>query len=647
MTGGTVVVVESAAALEYARAGYPDARWATMSPYVTETLRREGIEPIIIDTLVTAAEADTVGFAAIGAAKSAAAAIDACTEWPHGVKPGTALLFDLHRAVTALAYKALLLQRLREHAGTDARLFVLGAPALSPVEGLGVQPGRFDTLFSTFAESVGAETIAFDTPVPRGAQENGDFAQTAWWTRAVTFLNAPGATLFNRVLRRTACSAPRRFRPGGAKLVAGIFTSNELVEETALALAKAGARLIVLPKFPSQRPAPAPVANGAEITERVTQAVRRALAAASLDGAVIERAAEIVGTRAADALGRVAAIAAEAEAYCARLVASVAGRPFAMLANAMSAPSLQILGQQMKARGLRYYVFEHGTGPGLDDNHDALYGAGMAPVVDGAVYYNEHQRGFAERARGGARGQGVIAGAPTMARRVGARGLQRWLARRAVSPRAKRVVGWLTGLYPNNMPFLPHYYRDGSYHELRRRIVNGVLGKIGDEVLLKLYPTMRHADPDPFAGLMTLPGNCRTAWLVDFRNIRAAFDVIIIDEPGSALAWCWGAAVPIVILDTEMHLNAASATALRQAVFYVDTAASGWENELRSLLTLPHAELVRRWDAMAERRRAVSEHMVMGPSDAPGLRAARGILAEMAESAAPARASEARARAAE
>jgi len=646
MSEAPVILVESAAALEFARARHPKARWATMSPYVTELLRRDGSEPLIADALMTAAAADAVGYAAIDAAKRAVAEIDACMEWPHGVKPGTALVFALHRGITALAYKAMLLQRLRAACG-DAWLAVVGDPALAPVEGFGVQPGRFDTLFAAFAGAVGAEVISFATPAPRGAQANGDFAQTAWWTRAVTFLNAPGPTLFTRLLRRTAHTAPRRFRPGGAGLVAGILTSNELVEDTAFALAKAGARLMALPKFPAGRPKHAPLAAEAEIAGKIAATVRAALAEAKLSGPAIDHAVALVGARAAQALGHVAAIAAEAEAYCARLAGIAAGRPFAMLANTMSAPSLQILAQRMKARGLRFYVFEHGTGPGLDENHDALYRAGLAPIVDGAVYYNEHQREAAEAARGSARGHGIVAGAPTMARRIGARAVQRHLARRHAAPRGKRVVGWLTGLYPNNMPFLPHYYRDGSYHALRRRVVDEVLGNIGDDVLLKLYPTMRYADPDPFAGLMTLPANCRTAYLVDFRNIRAAFDVIIIDEPGSALAWCWGTGAPIVYLDTEMHLNAPAAAALREAVFYVDAAAPGWQEQLVALLALPDRELRRRWNAMAVRRREISERMVLGPPGAPGRRAAAGILADIAAAAAPVGAVQARARAAE
>ena len=635
MSDVSIVLVESAAALRFARQRYPNARWATMSPYVTELLRQEGAEPLIVDRLVTTAEADALGYVAIDAAKRAAADIDAWSDWPHNVKPGTALLFDLHRAVTALVYKAMLLQRLRADSGLETQLCTVGDPALSPVEGFGVQAGRFDTLFAAFSTAVGGEVAAFHTPAPRGAQANGDFSQTAWWTRAVTFLNAPGASLFYRLLRRAARKAPRRFRPGGADLVAGIFTTNELVEETALALAKAGAHLMALPKFPVARPQYAPLEGEGEIANRVAVAVRAAFTGAGLGGPAIDRAADLIGARSGTALGRVSSLAAEADAYCARLSGIAAGRPFTMLSNTMSAPAHQILAQRLKARGLRFYVFEHGTGPGLDCNHDALYRAGMAPIVDGAVYYNAHQRDAEELARGGPRGHGIPAGAPTMARRIGARPVQRRLARRLTGRSGKRVVTWLTGLYPNNMPFLPHYYRDGSYHDLRRQVVYDVLGRIGDDVLLKLYPTMRYADPDPFAGLMTLPANCRPVFLVDFRNIRAAIDVIILDEPGSALAWSWGAGAPIIYLDTQMHLNAASASALREAVFYVDTASVDWQAELAALLALPDHELRRRWKDMAGRRRDVSERMVLGPPGSPGRRAARGILADMVGSAVP------------
>ena len=89
MSPTDIVVVESAAALSFARERFPSARWATMSPYVTELLRREGVEPLVIDALVTTAEADAVGYAAIDATKRAAAAIDACVEWPCGTAADT------------------------------------------------------------------------------------------------------------------------------------------------------------------------------------------------------------------------------------------------------------------------------------------------------------------------------------------------------------------------------------------------------------------------------------------------------------------------------------------------------------------------------------------------------------------------------
>jgi hypothetical protein len=549
MAAETYALVESAAALRFAQERLPEARVTTMSPYVTELLRQAGAEPLIADQLLTAAEADAIGYAAIAAAKHAAAAIDAAGAWPLGVKPGTALLFDL----TAFAYKAAILIRLRAQIGADARLCIIGKAEPAKVEGFSVQAGRFDTLFAVFAAAGSGEVVPFDTPIPAGAQTNGDFAQTAQWTRAVTFMNAPATTIFNRLLKRVARAKPRRFRLGGADLVAGVFSSNELVEETALALAKAGARVMALPKYPSVKPQFVPLAAGAEIARVVADAIDAAFAHAGLGGSAMRLVAEIVGTHSAAALGRVAALAVDAEAYATRLPALVKGRPFTVLANAMSAPPLQILCQRLTARGIRYYVFEHGTGPGLDHNHDALYRAGMAPIADGAVYYNAHQREAHAKARGVVAGQGIVAGAPASMCRVGFRPIQRAMARSRVGAGSKRIVTWLTGLYPNNMPFQPHYYRDGSYHALRREIVYGVLGKLPDDVRLKLYPTMRHPDPDPFAGLMQLPANCRSVHLIDFRNVRAAADVLILDEPGSALAWCWGTGVPLIYLDTELH----------------------------------------------------------------------------------------------
>ena len=47
-----------------------------------------------------------------------------------------------------------------------------------------------------------------------------------------------------------------------------------------------------------------------------------------------------------------------------------------------------------------------------------------------------------------------------------------------------------------------------------------------------------------------MPANCRQVQFTDFRNLRAAADVLINETPGSVLGWSWGAGVPQIYLES-------------------------------------------------------------------------------------------------
>lgn len=636
------VVVESAAALRHAEAQLgAAARWVTMSPYVTEMLRERGEPPIVLDALLAAETANEVGYAALDAAKRAAAAIDAHMNWPLGVTPGAMLVRSLHRAITAFLYKATLMDRLRQEVGSSAPLVAVGNPEPTPVTGFEVQCGRFDTLLATFAAAVGGTVMRFDAPKPPGSGTNGDFMRPSPWTRFVTVMNAPVASMSYRLLRRFASRRPRRAWVGTTELTAAVFSANELVEETVTALARRGARLTWLPSFPSEAAQIRPV-HAADVLEGQLRAeILSALREPGGIGPAVAQVGALIASRAVEALTRVDDLARQAERWSDAFVATAGTNNVAVLSNAVSAPTDHMAAQRLVARGVSLYVFEHGVGAGLDENHEAVYRAGLAPWVDRAVYYAPQQRAAAANAGKEEKPSSVVAGAPAISRRVGFAPLQRWVVRHRLGFKSQeRALVWATGLYPNNMPFLPHYYRDASYHALRRRIVYDVLGRLEDRVLLKLYPTFRFSDPDPFAGLMRLPANCRSEHLVDLRNLRAAADVILVDAPGSTLVWCWGAGVPIIYLDTEMRLTPAIAREFGRALFYFDTAQEGWTQSLADLLALPHREMLERWERMADARRALGARMIVGPQGKPGMVAADYILEDIRSAGSGAKARE-------
>ena len=65
-----------------------------------------------------------------------------------------------------------------------------------------------------------------------------------------------------------------------------------------------------------------------------------------------------------------------------------------------------------------------------------------------------------------------------------------------------RLIVYIANLYFNNYIYSPGSCSDGFYHQFKKRVVYDLLGKVKDPCLLKLYPTHRYLDPDPFADLM-------------------------------------------------------------------------------------------------------------------------------------------------
>jgi hypothetical protein len=271
---------------------------------------------------------------------------------------------------------------------------------------------------------------------------------------------------------------------------------------------------------------------------------------------------------------------------------------------------------------------EHGVSVGLSPAHLAAYRNGLPPDVRHTIYFNACQQMAELEGRVHDKEATAVVGVPRLVRHIGLRSLQRKVLRAAFRVKGRLVV-WITGLYPNNYQYLPHYWRDMPYHRVRRRLVSEVFGKCRDTVMIKLYPTCRYVDGDPFAdpGCIPLPANCRIAQFSDFRSLRAVADVLVIDTPSSALGWSWGTGKPLIYLETGMYTVLPDvAGEFRKAMFFIDGRTSGWERELQALLELPAAELAARYDAKAEARRVVGERYVLGPPGSAGQKAAGFIL---------------------
>ncbi len=627
---GIRVIAESAAAWRQAECVRPElaaAPWATTAPYLVECLRAAGREVHCLDDQPQAV-ADAVGYTALAVSRRLADHLDEEREgWPGRLRPGPAMAPSAYRMFTSLFYKAQLLDRFLAAAPDGARTIAVGQDELTAGRGFELVLHRFDTLFSIIGRRIGLETISHQAPAPGGALANGDFLRPSFWTRAVTAMNAPVVSPLYRVWRGALRGRPVRLYPGRANRRVLIHEGNELIEEIFPQLLLRGARVWALARFAPEASAVEEGTDAGPLRATIEAIAREEWERHGLIwGQAAAAAAGMGAERIAAALPHGRHAASRVPDFCARLEDEAGSGTIGIVTNGLNSPAERLLRQGLEGAGIPVHVVDHGVGPGLDMLHKASFDAGLGEVSRGAILFNECHRAARAEVAGVPPEATTVAGAPRILRRIGFRALQRRAARRAVRAKGRLVV-WNTALYANNYQFLPHYWRDTPYHALRKHIVHDILGKCRGEVLVKLYPTYRYVDPDPFAGLIELPANCRQVQFTDFRNLRAAADVLINETPGSVLGWSWGAGVPQIYLETgACPLLPAIEERFRRSLFFIDAREAGWAEKLTALLDVPDAELSTRYDAMADERAETGRHCILGPEGHAGARAARYVL---------------------
>jgi hypothetical protein len=185
---------------------------------------------------------------------------------------------------------------------------------------------------------------------------------------------------------------------------------------------------------------------------------------------------------------------------------------------------------------------------------------------------------------------------------------------------------YVANLYSNNAVDLPYGgTNDWFEHALKKTVVREVFCRLPDHCILKLYPTQRYADPDPFLGPTPYPNVDIVQWK-EFRYLRSACDVVIVDMVQSAFGWAWSTGVPLILLDTPYYpLLPQVKRDLEEAIFTIPVEKEKWEQELLNLLKLPEEELMSLWRKKQPARLRIQRESIMGPETGVGEVIARAI----------------------
>lgn len=303
-------------------------------------------------------------------------------------------------------------------------------------------------------------------------------------------------------------------------------------------------------------------------------------------------------------------------------------QPAALVGNALASPTQKTMFQIFNKAGIPVFALEHGITNGILQAAEYWHEENAMTNSHAWVCFNEISNNYHKRSKPDGAGKAV--GMPRAHRKVRFGNLQRIFIRRSLKlPSKARIVIYVASLYHNNQIYAPFCFTDNEYHFFKKSVVFDVLGKVADPCLVKLYPTYRYPDEDPFAGLLKLPGNVRAIQFVEYRYLRAVADVVICDSPQSTLGWVWSSGKPLIYLDHPFSPVVPSvADRMDESIFRIDCSSDKWQEEALALLRLPHEELCSRWKKKEKERKEMEKTHIFGPRGRAGRNAAEFVVNE-------------------
>lgn len=612
------IVLESETAYRHAKSLFQGmtVTWWTTSPWLFEKLSEAGEEVLSLERSVRPGDAHAIGELAVLVAEGITDYIDErLTDLPSGMRAGAALGESLFRTLSTLYYKAWLLEQVLDQ--SKDKTYVIGDDHFHPPGQLSVILPRKATLFAALCSQSaceGVQVIPFeDVDWEKEARAKMGGVGRSLWERMINLMNMPGSTLRFKIYRHL--NNRGRTRDIRRRQDVYILKLNPLIEEAFFPMRRRGLRVKMLP--------PLEVANSTgdesgalgtfdEFCERYLSIMRQA-GRSMAQGPLFEGATKLAASLTLGALKFSRAQAEKIEEYViGEIVQDPAKNGAIVLTNALSLPPEVMFYHCCKHRRVPVFLVSHGVSAGLSKYHDRMHK--IMSFSHGDVFFG-YSRG---ECRPG--GNHVVTGAPFSERSIVAKRIQRSLARRHLRvPPDKRLIMYVANLYSNNAVDLPYGgTNDWFEHCLKKTIVQEVFGRLSDHCILKLYPTQRYADPDPFLGMSQFPNVDIVQWS-EFRYLRSACDVVIVDMVQSAFGWAWSTGVPLILLDTPYYpLLPDVKKELEEAIFIIPVEREKWGQELLNLLELPGEELARVWRKKEAARLRTERERIMGPGTEVG-----------------------------
>ncbi len=517
---------------------------------------------------------------------------------------------QLYFSLVTFANKGLILARWMQ-ATDGADQIVAGCPDLLPPRGLVFQVGVHDHLFAAIVHEMGENDCLrlIATPPIDRTKFYRNFHRVPLFDKAVNILKRAAGAAAYRLWHKLGTYIALT---GGRGTIL-LLSDNEGVEESFCSLLRRGWRLALVAPPKMEAPAAEPAQRDLSSLSTALAAVWRDTIGDRLPAAIAGACWRLLWRRVAtavaahpDHLRRTRELAQDWRTRHEREAA-----PLIALGSGTYAPPMRLLDACLRAMGIPVVCADHGASIGLLARHDYT-AADFVSFSDHYCAYSPEAGAVYERSRQRPDQRVHIIGTPKVMCRSRTPGLQRALARRRLGVAANTpLLIYVTSLSANNVQMGYGSTTDAKYADIQRRLVE-LLARFPGRVVVKPYPAHRFADPEQI-WTMPLPENASRSPFGEFRHLRWAADLLLLDLASSTLGWALAPDIPLIYVDSHHSATTDRAgAALRDAVLYVDAREPGWEDRLSSHLSAPLAQTRQRWRAMATHRQALSDRFVLG-----------------------------------
>lgn len=614
--------------------------WYTTSPWLLDKLNARGEKVYSLEKGILFKEMWDIGILGYAIARAICDRMNHVIDSiPSGIHLGEVFEGIIQRTFFVMAYKAWLLNRWVTESNQGKR-FIVGKRSLKEIRSLDISPGRFDTLFMSIASEAVREGWQGCEIVPFNCPETGDeemrkmrLVGQSLNERILLLLNMPLNTFLFKAMKKFPCLKCLLKKHKVKPLEAIILKECELLEESVPYLLRHGMQIAFgdLTCLKWQMLPQKNVISEEHFINSVVQDCIECYEAVSIPFDELQKAVvKILAKRIYRASEFVKPQIDHIQHY---LNDVLKGRKHAtsiyktFLTNGLTTPGERLFYQCAKILKVPVFEFEHGITEGLTyfSEYRRKNSVGAKDFIISFAYSDN------TTAPGGSEVKGsIISGAPQSLRKIRVKSLQRIFSRMLVNVKPwERLLVYVTSCTRNNIIYGPYGQNDLEYYQITKCIICDILRELRDAYLVKLYPANRYLDPDPFLYPGAAKNNLKVMKYFEFRYLRMAGDVIILDNPQSTLGWVWSVNVPVIFLDLPSSpLLPRIAEAFDRAIFRIDCSQDGWVEQVRSLLLLDHAELLKLWKEKEPIRKKVEEKYIFGPAGNAGKRSAKFIIEE-------------------